>query len=150
MTSNATNLIRYATQSSSINTTDSFQKVKKYFSILEPYIVISVYDAFGRLNVSDSLSLVQVSILDYNCSGKLPYLSGSGTTVYTSGGCAVFDSLSVYCMPLGSLSLQFSLYPAGMGKEFVITTTTILSFRDCVNGEILVDNGKLVLLLIFY
>ena len=146
VTSNGKNLIRYATQSIAISPTNSFQKVNKYFSILEPYIVISVYDAFGRLNVSDSSSLVQASILDYNCSGKLPYFSG-WSSAYTSGGRAVFDKLSVYCMPLGFLRLLFTFYPSGMSSEFVTTTTADLSFRDCVDGEILVDNGKLVLTL---
>ena len=116
-----------------------FQNVNTYFQYIEPFPAISIFDVFGRLNVSDSSSKVTVSILNYNCSRKLAYLSGM-TIIESFEGVATFDKLSVFCIPGGNVSLLFTLQPVGMSTDFSLTTTMNLSFRPCTGGEILNDN----------
>jgi len=134
--------VKWAAQTVLISSQEKIIKVSKYYAVLDPFPVISTFDFFGRLNVSDSASLVSVSILEDKCNGYLATISGSSypTTTVTKG-IALFDQLSVTCFPGGNLTLGFSLTPAGMGIEYTVTTRVVLLFRDCVGGEVM-DNAQ--------
>ena len=86
---------------------------------------------------------VTASVLNYHCGvgqSHLGYLSGA-TTVVAKAGVVTFDAVSAYCWPLGNMTLQFQAQPSGFDTSHYVTTTLTLVFRQCRDGEVLVNNA---------
>ena len=84
-----------------------------------------------------------MTVLNYHCGdgqSHLGYLSGV-TTVAAKAGVVTFDTVSAYCWPLGTMTLQFEAEPSGFDPNYYVTTTLTLVFRQCRDGEVLVNNA---------
>ena len=84
-----------------------------------------------------------MTVLNYHCGdgqSHLGYLSGV-TTVAAKAGVVTFDTVSAYCWPLGNMTLQFEAEPSGFDPNYYVTTTLTLVFRQCRDGEVLVNNA---------
>ena len=56
-------------------------------------------------------------------------------------GVVTFDAVSAYCWPLGNMTIQFQAQPSGFDPSHYVSTTLNLVFRQCLDGEILVNNA---------
>ena len=56
-------------------------------------------------------------------------------------GVVTFDAMSAYCWPLGNMTIQFQAQPSGFDPSYHVTTTLILVFRQCHDGDVLVNNA---------
>ena len=86
---------------------------------------------------------VTATVLNYHCGigqSHLGYLSGV-TTVAAKAGVVTFDAVSAYCWPLGDMTLQFQAQPSGFDPSHYVSTTLTLVFRQCRDGEVLVNNA---------
>ena len=86
---------------------------------------------------------VTASVLNYHCGvgqSHLGYLSGA-TTVVAKAGVVTFDAVSAYCWPLGNKTLQFQAQPSGFDPSHYVNTTLTWVFRQCRDGEVLVNNA---------
>ena len=82
-------------------------------------------------------------MLNYHCGvvqSHLGYLSGT-MTVVAIAGVVTFDAVSAYCWPLGNMTVQFQAQPSGFDTSHYVTTTLTLVFRQCIDGEVLVNNA---------
>ena len=85
---------------------------------------------------------VTATVLNYHCGigqSHLGYLSGV-TTVAAIAGVVTFDAVSAYCWPLGNMTLLFQAQTSGFDQSHYVTTTLTLVFRQCRDGEVLVNN----------
>ena len=85
---------------------------------------------------------VTATVLNYHCGvgqRHLGYLSGA-TTVVANAGVVTFDAVSAYCWPLGNMTVQIQAQPSGFDTSHYVSTALTLVFRQCRDGEILVDN----------
>ena len=85
---------------------------------------------------------VTATVIKYHCGtgqSHLGYLSGA-TTVTAMAGVVTFDAVSAYCWPLGNMTLQFQAQPSGFDASHAFISTLILVFRQCHDGEVLVNN----------
>ena len=79
---------------------------------------------------------------NYHCgvgNGHPGYLSGA-TTVVAKAGVVTFDAVSAYCWPLGNMTVQFLAQTSGLDSSHFVTSTFTLVFRQCRDGEVLVNN----------
>lgn len=130
----------WMTQPVSIRAQSTTFILKTYFTSLNPYPIISTFDAFGNLNVSDSTSIITVQIVESNCQGGTGLLSGASFPAVTLiNGTASFDNLNAVCFPGGDLTLLFSMTPAGMDSKYALSTSIDLKFRTCIDGEVLFE-----------
>lgn len=113
--------------------------VRTYYQNLDPSPAVHMLDFFGGVNTSDSTSVVTATVRDFDCMGKFAYLSGPSSIV-ASSGVALFDQLAAFCFPGGNMTLRITTQPEGMDSSFALTTDLQLSFRECVDGEVLEDN----------
>jgi hypothetical protein len=122
--------------------------VSVYDQSLVPPIEVRIADYYGQLIPLNGTSTVYATIVDSstrNCSGFFPYLSGhdlAGNGVTFKNGVASFASLSAFCAPQGSVSVQFQVRVGSETKlasqqlaPYYITNTSTFYFRSCQAGE---------------
>ena len=99
-------------------------------------------DYYGTVNTTDFTTSVAATVLPgYSCGGggHIGYLSGTTTVVATAGKVS-FDTLSAYCFPGGNMTVQFQGTPSGFDVSHRLTATRFLTFRNCIDGEVLLNN----------
>ena len=97
-----------------------------------------IHPSFTPLSPTDYHSRVVATVLPaQHCGGSshLGYLSGT-TAVTAVAGVATFDTLSAYCYPGGSMTVQFEALLAGLDLSYRVTMQRTLVFRDCHDGEV--------------
>jgi hypothetical protein len=55
-------------------------------------------------------------------------------------GIANFNNLTAFCIPTGSMTIEFTAQLDGLDASYSLSTFVSLSFRNCRDGEVLVDN----------
>ena len=116
--------------------------VTAYNALLSPSMTVYLVDYYGVVNTTDFSSSVAATVLPgYSCGGggHIGYLSGT-TTVVANAGKVAFDTLSAYCYPGGNMTVQFQGTPSGFDAGHRLTTTRLLTFRTCIDGETLLNN----------
>jgi hypothetical protein len=134
---------QWATQGIILLTPKSYDVVT-YGSAISPAITIQMKDFYGQFIPLTGQTAVTTTILSHQCT-QYPHLSGPnafGSGAVMKRGDAVFDSLEVYCSPLGNLTLSFTAnlgsetsLPASSLQPYYISNTTFLTFRSCIAGE---------------
>jgi predicted outer membrane repeat protein len=130
---------RMATQPTALNaSTPQVIQLTTYGSTLSTPPVLALVDRFGQRNVSDSHSIVTASVVAARsyCPSGNPVLSG-GTIAKAANGSVAFSGMQAACAPGGNMTVQFTAALSGLGTAYDLTTTSVLSFRDCVDGETL-------------
>jgi hypothetical protein len=90
------------------------------------------------VNISDSLSTVQATVVTAESSCGLYSASLAGATVMQfTNGTAQFASMMVSCYPMGNLTIMFTGHLGGLSTAYDLTTKVHFTFRDCVDGEVL-------------
>lgn len=85
--------------------------------------------------------MVTATVLDYHCGddSHLGYLGGV-TTVRAFEGVITFSNLNAYCFPGGNMTVGFTSQQARAPGYSTVVAKVTLTFRDCRDGEILVNN----------
>ena len=116
--------------------------MSSYGSFLAPASSFALTDYYGNLNRSDSDTVVTVSAVQPTYCGlnRIGYVSGLQLE-RVKKGVVTFDSMSVFCFPGGNMTVQFQ---ALMGQVSSTLAKITYRFRECRNGEILVNNQCLM------
>lgn len=122
--------------------------VTVYDQSLTPAIIIYLKDYYGNILPITGVTSIFVSILKNSdhCMDRFPNLYGSDVTnpfgVLMINGKASFENLNVFCAPKGNLTLNFVAklgnyegFSSQMASKYYISNKTILTFRNCLNGE---------------
>jgi hypothetical protein len=100
-------------------------------------------DYYRVLNVTDASTTVTASVWTGNgapnCGGYAAYLSGKSNVTVTKG-IATFDQLAAYCYPGSNVTVQFTAQLSGFNRTYDMFFSVAVSFRQCVDGEVLVKN----------
>jgi hypothetical protein len=127
-----------ASQSVSLMGIDGYVRYTDYTAPLPP-ITITMLDFYNNTNASDSLSFAEVSIEESNCLGETAFLTGI-VRVQAIDGVFTFDGLTPLCYPEGNLTLRIDVSLDGLEANYALTATTIVDYRQCVDGEIISEN----------
>jgi hypothetical protein len=138
----------FATQAVRINATIP-TNLTVYGVALRPEPVLTVLDYYNHPLVVDGSVEVQAYVQSptaNQCSGRYPYLSGATTTVRNVGGVVNFTSLRANCAPANAFTMEFKIVPLDLNElttdaqeAYIMTKTSVLSFRKCRRGEVIKD-----------
>jgi predicted outer membrane repeat protein len=126
-----------ASQSVSLTIREQFD-YSDYTAPLAP-MTITMLDHYGNTNTSDSRSVAEVSIEEFDCSGKTAFLTGQAREVAFNGS-FTFSELSASCFPEGHVILRFDITLDGLGTDYALNTTTRIDFSKCQDGDTVSEN----------
>ena len=149
---------RWGTQAVHLITPSTYQ-VTVYGGNLNPPLILTMSDYYNQsMPISNDTAvfptLITSNVLQKqssiyggsslpNCQGFVSSLTGDdvGGVVFTEGQ-AIFDELQAYCAPGGNFTVGFQAdlglmtqVSTSLASSFYITTTTLFTFRNCVEGE---------------
>jgi hypothetical protein len=112
-------------------------------SLLVPTPSFALTDYYRVLNITDASTTVTASVWTGNgapnCGGYTAYLSGKSNVTVTRG-IATFDQLAAYCYPGSNVTVHFTAQLSGFNRTYDMFFSVAVSFRQCVDGEVLVKN----------
>jgi hypothetical protein len=134
-----------------------------------PHPTIHLLDYFSNKDITDNSTLVTASVFKSFCLPRVGYLNGEFSELAVAGD-AKFDGLNIFCYPGGNMTLKYTgkshlnhyhfslqylfvspllhlLFPAqlqGLDATYNVEVQSTFVFRQCVDGEILVENQCLV------
>ena len=143
--------------------------VHLYYSEVLPHPTVHLLDYFSNKDITDNSTLVTASVFKSFCLPRVGYLNGEFSELAVAGD-AKFDGLNIFCYPGGNMTLKYTgkshlnhyhfcfqylfvspllhlLFPAqlqGLDATYNVEVQSTFVFRQCVDGEILVENQCLV------
>jgi hypothetical protein len=109
-------------------------------AINSPAPYAQLIDAYDSKVPSASNVLVVLSSFESNCLPLTGYLGGT-LVVGTVGGFANFTQPRAYCYPGGSMTIAYTVQytESNIDSTYYFTNYSTLTFRSCVDGEVLVS-----------
>ena len=132
---------KYATQAVSLLVPEEYI-VNVYNEALDPPILVTMLDYYGNIISSANDTYIFASTEGYECN-SLPGVIDGSTVIGTVQGVANFNKLRARCSPKGNLTIKF-ISDVPDSSDFFLNIPmnySILQFRECVDGEILMDKS---------
>ena len=117
--------------------------ITQYGRVVDNIPLLQMLDYFGNLNTTDYSTLITATTLNYSCSGRVGYLQGMTSTMVRRGQ-ATFRNMSVSCFPGGRMWISFAAQQEGFAKDLNVQNILEFKFRNCIDGEVLVNNECLM------
>lgn len=140
--------VRSATQALQLHGPQQYT-LTAYLQALTPPIVLTLTDYYNQpIPLTDSTSVVpSIHTTDEHlCEPGHPTISGNDILgVIFDQGNATFGKMQAFCYPGGSVTLYFTAQlgdqidsiPTSVSQSYYLKTSTHVSFRPCVMGEII-------------